>query len=517
MRDFIKQTFITILIMSLFTSCFHLSWESPLLDGPTVPVGHDDDDDDDNGLNLAISSLTLASDNSTLDVVFNKAVYSSTGATGALAKEDFLLNFSGNNGGIIGVNINSVTHSAGDSSATLNLTVNGDSYGVETVDLSANGDTAIYDATGSALSSTYHSVPVTFNNGYLAGYSYRRKVVINSSQVAADLTGFPLLFSGSSADFKTTASGGAVTNPSGYDIVFIGPDGVSPLPFEIDSFDGAAGSIRAWVKLANLPGSYDSFFYIYYGNSAISSSQENSSQVWNGNYRAVWHLNETSGGVSSIVDAGPFGYNGTDMNGPLMNQPGKISGALKFDGVDDYIDLGTAHIVDNSVNFTFSTWLYLTAAPGGMQDFSIWDRRRLPENDSFAFSIGDYGPAGNSQIKVAYSDAGPTLNWIDHLSNSNIPVPGWVYVAVVFDGTNLNFYYNGTPDGSMPFTPSPYIAGFGQAIGRAGEVHGNYYMGWIDELRISDTNRSSAWIATEYNNQNNPAAFYIINSAEPTP
>jgi hypothetical protein len=36
----------------------------------------------------------------------------------------------------------------------------------------------------------------------------------------------------------------------------------------------------------------------------------------------------------------------------------------------------------------------------------------------------------------------------------------------------------------------------------------------VDEFRISNSARSAAWIATEYNNQNAPAAFLSLGSQQ---
>jgi hypothetical protein len=36
----------------------------------------------------------------------------------------------------------------------------------------------------------------------------------------------------------------------------------------------------------------------------------------------------------------------------------------------------------------------------------------------------------------------------------------------------------------------------------------------VDETRLSNVVRSAGWIATEYNNQSNPSAFYGIGAAQ---
>ena len=42
-----------------------------------------------------------------------------------------------------------------------------------------------------------------------------------------------------------------------------------------------------------------------------------------------------------------------------------------------------------------------------------------------------------------------------------------------------------------------------------------FLTGGMDEVRISNTNRSACWVGTEYNNQNSPSTFYSEGSEEP--
>ena len=39
---------------------------------------------------------------------------------------------------------------------------------------------------------------------------------------------------------------------------------------------------------------------------------------------------------------------------------------------------------------------------------------------------------------------------------------------------------------------------------------GSYSNSYIDEVRVSPFARSTEWIQTQYNNQNNPSMFYIV-------
>jgi biopolymer transport protein ExbB len=60
---------------------------------------------------------------------------------------------------------------------------------------------------------------------------------------------------------------------------------------------------------------------------------------------------------------------------------------------------------------------------------------------------------------------------------------------------------------SQPITDS----GVDFDIGRSyPNYDGFWWNGHVDEVRVSDSGRSSAWIATEYNNQNSPTTFYSL-------
>lgn len=513
-----RAALLLIFITLLLTSCSYLVWESPILDGPFNPID-DDDDDDDFEANLSIDSLNISGDNSVVSLRFNRSVYSSSDESGALTKDDFAVNLASNSGGVSNVSINSVSHSAGGTIANLYLNTTGNSFGVEVLSVSSKDNASIYDSEGLALDPLYKSPAVQLYNSYITGYTKRRKVTINGSMVTGNspLVDFPLYLTYTSTELLQRSAGGLVESPDGYDILFTGPDGVSPLTFEIDSYDSVTGTLTAWVKMPALYPSFDTFFYIYYGNSSISSSQESRSATWSGGYRAVWHLNESSGGANSISDSGPNGFHGTDQGGLSLALNGKISKAAGFDGFDDMINLGTNDIIDTSAPFTFSAWLYINHAPILLNDYAVWDRRGGFELNSFTFNVGDYISGGDSRLKVSFSDNSLIPYWSDHYAASHISTGQWVYASAVYDGSNINFYINGSPNGIHAYTPAPFVSGYGQSIGGSLIGPGHNFKGMIDELRISNISRSPGWIAAEYSNQNSPSTFYNIGPTEIAP
>jgi hypothetical protein len=63
-------------------------------------------------------------------------------------------------------------------------------------------------------------------------------------------------------------------------------------------------------------------------------------------------------------------------------------------------------------------------------------------------------------------------------------------------------------DGALNFTDptgATYIAAANGA---------RFFLGTMDEFRISKTARSADWLKTEYNNQSSPSSFYILGPLE---
>ena len=83
------------------------------------------------------------------------------------------------------------------------------------------------------------------------------------------------------------------------------------------------------------------------------------------------------------------------------------------------------------------------------------------------------------------------------------------------------FYFNGIEINSTVTTIGipPYLfhnVDLDERLGRySPENQGPfYYDGLMDEVRISKTCRSTDWIITQYNNQNDPSGFFIVGPEE---
>ncbi|MDP8209567.1 MAG: Ig-like domain-containing protein, partial [Candidatus Stygibacter australis] len=162
-----------------------------------------------------IISATLAADNSYLDLEMIEGCYSTDAGSGDLAASDFQVsNFAANGGGCSGVSINTVTHTAGNTTVRCNLSSTGFASGVETFEIIPATASSVYDEDGNCMSVSQTSGTQTLNS--------QRPILtdlsVNSTNTSATLTFNQAVYANSNStgdlqnsDFSVTVSGGNAT------------------------------------------------------------------------------------------------------------------------------------------------------------------------------------------------------------------------------------------------------------------------------------------------------------------
>jgi hypothetical protein len=344
---------------------------------------------------------------------------------------------------------------------------------------------------------TTESPPASWWN---TNWLYRMSIVIDHDKVSENLTNFPVLIDITEANLSTKAQS------DGDDIVFTDYNSIQ-LNHEIEYYDNGSGHLIAWVNVTNLSATVDTVLYMYYGNPS-RASMENISGTWRSEFVMVHHLDETSG---THYDSTSYGNNGTAQSSVDQNVTGKIDGADEFDDTANaFIDVG----VDSSMD------IY-----GPNNDFSImlWVKRNNITNMEGFFSSGSSGPNGiyfgtkyldENDLKFMSPD-----NTVDVISNVNcINDYNWHLVGVTSDrDSNMNLWVDGASVASQS------IAGTaGENWNRVDDTYkigtdrseGNPMDGILDEVWVYDGLLSTGWIATCYENQNDPSAFYSTSAEE---
>lgn len=311
---------------------------------------------------------------------------------------------------------------------------------------------------------------------------------------------FPLLFSTTQTWLRTSANGGDVA--SGNDIYFSSDQaGTNRLAHEVESYSPSSGAIVAWVKIPSLTGS--TTLYIHYGDTSITTSQQNRTAVWTG-YAFVAH---TANGALTDVTSNSAAVTATG----LANTAGQIESAVAFDGAASTADVSSPSHLDGvfTDGGTAQAWIRPST-------FGENGRGRIFDKDANGGWLL-YVDAFNAPNTLAFSfqTSGNDGQW--YSGTNAISANTWQHVVVRFDTNSTandpEFFVNGA---SIQVFQSVAISGNFDSDDASPLLIGNNmagdrtFDGSLDELRISTTGRSPGWISTEYQNQSAPGAFYTI-------
>jgi hypothetical protein len=362
-----------------------------------------------------------------------------------------------------------------------------------------------------SLTATYKNI---FSSWYDTGYSYRKNIVIYHSIAASNQAGFPVSISLTDAGLSNISKGGKVQNSNGYDIIFVLADGTR-LNHEMESYDSDTGKLVAWVKVPTLSASVDTVIYMYYGNSAITTSQENKNGVWDDNYKMVQHMNQNpAGAVPQMKDSTQFGNDATS-NGSMTvgNQTeGPLGGAISFDGANQYLDRGSSSSLNNITDaITLSAWVKVNSFINNSYEGLIWKLNGSDPSQatSYALTLG----WNNQALKFCASTSGGYGRGRDGNTALN---PGvWYYAVGTYDSAThiVNLYLNGNLDSTSNSAITGTILPV-NSMTRIGKGAQSPINGTVDEARISSVVRSADWIKAEYNNQASPEEFLAYATGE---
>jgi hypothetical protein len=343
-------------------------------------------------------------------------------------------------------------------------------------------------------------------------FSFRKNITINA--ISANLTNFPVLVDLYDPDLQNDAQ------TSGNDIFFTNASG-HILDHEIELYQRIYNSshahLVAWVKV-NLSSTQDTLISMYYGNPAINN-QENPAGVWSNGYQAVYHLSEDPTGT--VYDSTANNNDGTSSGSMTSSDQtqGIFDGSIDFDGSDDLLNVGDVN--SNSwPGITVQSWIYHDVT--GDDRIICKSPTTVTSDHIFSLAVFTEGSDDKLRIRLSTDGAGGSPAGPQRDSAANFTTSTWHHLAFTWDSTSerIYLYIDGSQDINSFFKDGDSIMDSALPVILANVNTGSsnrYYDGKIDEARISNVARSSDWLNTEYNNQNNPNSFYSIGGVESSP
>ena len=201
---------------------------------------------------------------------------------------------------------------------------------------------------------------------------------------------------------------------------------------------------------------------------------------------ARWNFDE---GQGSVLHDQSGSNNHGRIHGAAWMPSGK-GGALRFDGVDDYVDCGTGGSLDITGPITLQAWVKPTAANRGEPGIAgkFFESYALTYYGNAYFYIS----SGGNNV------SGPTL------------LGQWRHIAGVFDGTTMRCFVNGIQVAERRSRHGAVKHGgrftIGCIFGDTASEDPNlqktaFFPGLVDDVRLHDRALSAAEIALCYNEE----------------
>ena len=310
----------------------------------------------------------------------------------------------------------------------------------------------------------------------------------------AEVTDFPALLRLTRSNFNLSEAG-----ENGKDIRFATQDH-RVLPHETYSWDTRAGSARIWIKTDTLRGNTKTgSILMYWGNPSVASTSDPAKVFtvdagWSG----VWHLEEDGrGAAGEYKDAtGRFHASASGKAIP-SRRDGAITYGQDFNTSNNQAAISVPSDFDPGPEaWTLNMWVKAEAQPMGVL-FMKGDAA-APEQRRFQiFTLPDNG-------RLCLQRNGETF-----VTNVFLPVGAWCLLGIVYDGTKVRIFVDGTERESRPWTQGPdaraaVFLGAGDASGASG------FHGTLDEVWFSHTARSKEHMRLTFLSQKTVSPFMTL-------
>jgi len=201
------------------------------------------------------------------------------------------------------------------------------------------------------------------------------------------------------------------------------------------------------------------------------------------------NFNELQG--TTAKDSSDEGNDGTltNMNTGYNNgssgwtTDGYHGNALDFDGVDDYVELGSRTVTGSH---SISVWIKMNDCTDGAI-YADGDT-----SNQVIFWFDDDGACGRIGYRQELGGGGVTK-----YGNTNFAIGIWYHVGISCNSTHCNYYLNGNYDGGGLHDNINGLVINDPNIG-SDSVGGKYFNGTIDEVRIFNRALSASEITTAY-------------------
>ncbi len=227
-----------------------------------------------------------------------------------------------------------------------------------------------------------------------------------------------------------------------------------------------------------------------------------------------WKLDETSG--TSATDSSGSNNTGTLANGPVWTKQGTIAGTLKFDGVDDKVEVPNATSLGITGAMTLSAWVKLDTNTTAQ---AIISRNFDASNRGYSLQVHSV------DSHMYFYVSGDCSAEVGIGSGSPVQTGQWIHWTAVYEpGVAVRLYKNGTLLSFNTTSIPASLCNNAKAVGIGQRVTGSTapwpVSGHIDDARIYNRALSAADVKALYQYAGDPtsglAAHYKLDETSGT-
>ena len=224
------------------------------------------------------------------------------------------------------------------------------------------------------------------------------------------------------------------------------------------------------------------------GDLGITDTIQNPRIISNG-LLGYWSFSE---GTGSVV----HDFSGNNNHGTLVNSPewggGVRGGSLKFDGINQHVNLGTFTDLDGATAFTVAMWIKPKSLPvSGHQ--GLFARGSTNQRVPWIW-CWDGASYLYTQIETVGQGASD-----GNLGTTNVTQGVWTHVVFTWDGSLVKYFLNAVVGAGTDATLDDTLSAT-NGFNYIGYVSGfTYFNGAIDDVRIYSRALSQPEITTLYN------------------
>lgn len=331
-------------------------------------------------------------------------------------------------------------------------------------------------------------------------------ITIDNSFIDDNLKNFPLFVNCTNTSIISQCEN------NGEDIRFVSLDNITEFYYEIEEW--TPGGFTCWVNISEIISSGNDFSFLMYYNATGVGDNQHPGDVWDSHYMGVYHMTGT--GWADIDDSTSNSNDADSDNGVLnYNNRGKMAGCVNFTDnsyiqIPDSNDFSFTDGANNDLPFTMELWCknFVGDAVENEGLLSKWDDGGTQE-----WLI--YMPLNTAKPRMYLRDQSASAA-VSHAINDVITLGNisWHYIAFSYDGgetfNDILPYINGTFSNGPGSTGGNYVGMENRPTDVwIGSYHPNNlgWEGWLDEIRISNIQRNSAYINAVFNNTNQTIGF----------